>query len=86
MNLSKEKIKEAMEAQGINTFTELAEKLGITKNQLSVMLSGNYSPVKSRVEELCDLLEINLDAIVDLSFTPEADNITEINDNDVTSN
>lgn len=55
MNLSKVKIKETMEAQGINTFTELAEKLGITKNQLSVMLSGNYSPAKSRVEELCDL-------------------------------
>lgn len=85
MNLSKVKIKEAMEAQGINTFTELAEKLGITKNQLSVMLSGNYSPVKSRVEELCDLLEINLDAIVDLSFTPGADNIAIINGNDVTS-
>ena len=42
MKLSKVKIKEAMEVQGIRTFTELADKLGITKNQLSVMLSENY--------------------------------------------
>ena len=38
MYLSKVKVKEAMEYQGIKTFTELADQLGITKNQLSVML------------------------------------------------
>lgn len=39
MNLSKVKIKEAMEAQGINTFTELAESLELPKtNYLSCCL------------------------------------------------
>ncbi len=46
MKLSKVKIIEAMERNGINTQTELAKKLGITKNQLSVILSNTYNPVK----------------------------------------
>lgn len=56
--LSKVKIKEEMNRQGIQTFTELADRLGITKNQLSVMLSDDYIPLKSRVVELCQLLAV----------------------------
>ena len=56
MYLSKIKVKEKMEARGIRTFTELAEYLGITKNQLSVMMSDTYNPLKARVEELCRVL------------------------------
>ena len=56
MNLSKVKIRELMNAQGLNTFTQLAEKLGITKNQLSVMLSHDYNPLKTRVVQLCHCL------------------------------
>lgn len=44
MYLSKVKIREAMDRQRIKTYTELAEQLGITKNQLSVMLSDDYNP------------------------------------------
>lgn len=65
MILSKVKVKEAMYLQGIKTFTELAEKLGITKNQLSVMLSESYSPLKSRVSGLCQVLNINPENIID---------------------
>lgn len=65
MYLSKTKIKEAMEQKGIKTFTELAEKLGITKNQLSVMLSDKYNPLKARVEELCQLLGVNPSSVLD---------------------
>ena len=64
MYLSKVKVKEAMEKGGIKTFTELAEKIGITKNQLSLMLSNSYSPLKSRVELLCDVLNINADEVI----------------------
>ena len=65
MYLSRVKVKERMEAQGIRTFTELSEYLGITKNQLSVMMSDNYNPLKARVEELCQLLKVTPDMIMD---------------------
>lgn len=58
MYLSKVKIREAMDRQRIKTYTELAEQLGITKNQLSVMLSDDYNPLKTRVEDLCQLLSV----------------------------
>ena len=66
MKLSKVKIKEAMESNGIKTFTELAEELGITKNQLSVMMSDSYSPLKTRVEDLCRLLKVSPLQAIDL--------------------
>ena len=67
MYLSKIKVKEKMEARGIRTFTELAEYLGITKNQLSVMMSDTYNPLKARVEELCRVLQVSPDEIMDFS-------------------
>lgn len=69
MNLSKVKIKEAMEFKSIKTFTELAERLGITKNQLSVMMSESYNPLKARVEQLCQLLEVRADSIMDFDVS-----------------
>ncbi len=75
MNLSKIKIKEAMEPQGIKTFTELADRLGITKNQLSIMMSDGYSPLKARVEQLCQCLEVRPDYIMDFD-PPRNDNTT----------
>ena len=59
MKLSKSKIKEAMDKKGISTYTKLAETLGITKNQISVMLSDEYDPLKTRVVELCKCLDVN---------------------------
>lgn len=47
-----------MNEKGITTYTELADKMGITKNQLSVMLSNRYNPFKKRVSELCEVLDI----------------------------
>ena len=65
MYLSKVKVKEAMERKNIKTFTDLANTLGITKNQLSVMMSDNYNPLKTRVEELCQILDVSPDTIMD---------------------
>lgn len=59
MHLSKVRIQEIMETKGISTFRELAERLGITPNQLSVMLSSNYDPLKSRVSDLCEMLNVD---------------------------
>lgn len=64
-----------MEPQGIKTFTELADRLGITKNQLSIMMSDGYSPLKARVEQLCQCLEVRPDYIMDFD-PPRNDNTT----------
>jgi DNA (cytosine-5)-methyltransferase 1 len=78
MNLNRVRIKEAMDLIGIATFTELSTRLGITKNQLSFMLSDHYSPLKARVEELCsvlnimpsEIMEIGNEAVSDVAKTP----------------
>lgn len=67
MHLSKIKIQEIMEQKGISTFKELAEKIDITPNQFSVMLSSSYNPLKSRVSVLCKILETNLESIIETS-------------------
>lgn len=82
MKLSKVKINEKMEKQNISTFSELSNKLGITKNQMSVMLSDNYTPIKKRVEQLCQLLDVNITEIIDVNLNTCPVNISE---NDVTA-
>lgn len=67
--ISKVKVKELMERQGISTFTELAEKLGITKNQMSVMMSDGYNPYKARYVELCRLLHASPTDIIEKETT-----------------
>ena len=49
---------EAMDRKGIHTQTDLAQAMNITKNQLSVLLSDSYNPIKSSVEKLCTTLDI----------------------------
>lgn len=65
MRLSKVKIQGIMESKGILTFKELAGKLGITPNQLSVMLSSNYDPLKSRASDLCRILDTDITSITE---------------------
>ena len=85
MYLSKVKIKEAMEAQGIKTFTELSEHLGITKNQLSVMMSDGYNPLKARAEKLCQFLQVRPDSIMDFDNSMAGNVIIPHEDSDVTA-
>ena len=59
VHISKMKVQEAMARKGVNTQTELAEMLGITKNQLSVILSKRYQPLKSGAVNLCNVLEVS---------------------------
>lgn len=54
--LSNAKILELMAKKGIKTQTELANKMGLTKNQVSVLLSHNFNPIKSTVSKLADIL------------------------------
>ncbi len=50
---------ELMAKKGILTFTELAEALGISRTQLSNILSEKFEPIKSNVVELAEFLEIS---------------------------
>lgn len=56
VTLDKEKIRVLMNNKGIKTQTELARKMNITKNQLSVILSNNFNPIKHNVQRLVDVL------------------------------
>ena len=67
MNINKFKVKELMAKKEINTQTELAEMLGISKNQLSNILSGKFNPVKSNVIELANFLGVNPLEIIEVT-------------------
>ena len=62
---NKERVKKAMRSVGINTMTELANEVGITKNQLSLILSNRYNPIKSTFFELSEVLRVTPDKIID---------------------
>lgn len=63
-----------MKKRGIQTQTELADQLGVSKSQLSMILSSNYSPIKSNVLKLCETLDVKLDDISEqLSFDFDED-------------
>ncbi|MFA6376279.1 MAG: helix-turn-helix transcriptional regulator [Candidatus Paceibacterota bacterium] len=57
--LDKYKIKEIMAKRKIDNFSDLAKMLGISKNQLSNILSNRFKPVKSNVVELAKFLGVS---------------------------
>lgn len=48
-----------MAKKKINNQTELAEVLGISKNQVSNILSEKFNPIKSNVVELAEFFEVS---------------------------
>lgn len=54
-----------MKKQGIKTQKELAQKMGISQNQLSMLLSANFNPIKSNALLLCKSLNTNLTEITE---------------------
>ncbi|MCM8709928.1 DNA (cytosine-5-)-methyltransferase [Clostridium sp. SYSU_GA19001] len=71
LKISKEKVRYIMKQKDISTQTELAKRLGITKNQLSVLLSDKFDPIKSNVRLLCDTLGVNFMEIAELNECEE---------------
>ena len=57
--VNKIKIKELMAKREIGTFADLAKMLGISKNQLSNILSNRFSPIKSNIDELAKFLNVS---------------------------
>lgn len=68
MVISKTKVRETMDKKGIKTYSELADRMGITRQQMSVMLSSTYDPVKIKVKEMCTILGVD---ILDIAERPE---------------
>nr|WP_238785801.1 MULTISPECIES: DNA (cytosine-5-)-methyltransferase [unclassified Bacillus (in: firmicutes)]WGD67764.1 DNA (cytosine-5-)-methyltransferase [Bacillus velezensis] len=63
--ISKNKVRLHMEKHGISTQKQLAEQLGISKNQLSMLLSPNFNPIKSNALKLCEILDVNFEEIIE---------------------
>jgi DNA (cytosine-5)-methyltransferase 1 len=59
LKINKFKVKELMAKKKINNQTELAEVLGISKNQVSNILSEKFNPIKSNVIELAEFFEVS---------------------------
>jgi len=59
VKVDKFKVKELMAKKKIKNQTELAKMLGISKNQLSTILSDKYSPIKSNIVELAEFLGVS---------------------------
>ncbi len=59
MILNKEYINTCMAAKGIKTQADLAKRMGITKSQMSVILSPQFNPIKSNVIKLANILEVS---------------------------
>ena len=59
VEIDKFKVKELMAKKKIKNQTELAKMLGISKNQLSNILSHRYNPIKSNIVELAEFLGVN---------------------------
>lgn len=60
MRLDKNKILLRMQDLNISTQEELANHVGISKSQLSSMFASSYSPVRTRVEKLAEVLNISI--------------------------
>ena len=59
VRIDKFKVKELMAKKKIKNQTELARMLGISKNQLSNILSDKYSTIKSNIVELAKFLGVS---------------------------
>ncbi|GAB1402033.1 hypothetical protein MASR1M68_09440 [Elusimicrobiota bacterium] len=57
--INKFKIKELMAKKEIRTQAELAKMLGITTQQLSMILSDKFNPIKSNVQEIANFFKVS---------------------------
>lgn len=52
-------LKKLMLEKKLTTYTELANALGISKTQLSNLLSDKFNPIKSNIQEMADFFGID---------------------------
>lgn len=78
--ISKDKVRVHMKRHGVTTQKQLAEHLGISKNQLSMLLSPNFNPIKSNAMKLCEALDVDLEEIIEseqIELPLDADTLVE---------
>ncbi|WP_230586067.1 DNA (cytosine-5-)-methyltransferase [Lysinibacillus sphaericus] len=86
--ISKEKVRVHMKRNGISTQKELAQQLGISKNQLSMLLSPNFNPIKSNALKLAEILDVKFEEIIDseqFTLPLDADTLVEQAQEEVTN-
>jgi DNA (cytosine-5)-methyltransferase 1 len=59
VEIDKFKVKELMAQKQIAKMSELAKMLGISKTQLSNIMSDKFVPIKSNVVELAEFFGVN---------------------------
>ncbi|WP_418180121.1 helix-turn-helix domain-containing protein [Aliarcobacter lanthieri] len=59
VEIDKFKVRELMAKKKIATLQELANSLGISKTQVSNILSNKFVPIKSNIIELAEFLEVS---------------------------
>lgn len=69
--IDKNKLRKIMNEKSINSQNELAKNMGISKNQLSAILSDKFIPIKSNVERLCEVLDIGFEEIMGIEKIDE---------------
>ncbi|QPA56800.1 DNA (cytosine-5-)-methyltransferase [Lysinibacillus sphaericus] len=77
-----------MKRNGISTQKELAQQLGISKNQLSMLLSPNFNPIKSNALKLAEILDVKFEEIIDseqFTLPLDADTLVEQAQEEVTN-
>lgn len=64
MIINRQVVLQSMNQKNINTQTELAERLGMSRSQLSQMLSDEFNPIKSNVIKLMSILDLSLEELI----------------------
>ncbi|WP_243103844.1 DNA (cytosine-5-)-methyltransferase [Clostridium sp. JN-1] len=64
--VNKEKVRYKMKKLNIKSQSQLAKMMGITKNELSLILSDKFDPIKKNVNLLCNTLDVNFNDIVNI--------------------
>lgn len=75
-HLDKAKIRHLMTKDGYSTQTELAKAMGITKNQLSMILSDDFNPLKSNVQKLVGILGEDVLSAIDFNTKARSEQLS----------
>ena len=71
--IDKKKVRYRMKQRNIRSQNELAKIMGITKNELSLILSDKFDPVKKNINLLCSILDVKFSDIIRDNVQEEMD-------------
>ncbi len=74
LTLSQDKVIKLMKNKGINTQKELADEIGISSSHLSKILSDDYDFVKSRVRDICNYLNVEINELLEKKIKEQVEN------------